>query len=151
MPKISRNSLGEYNKSCSVTHQESRKIEFAFFRIFYDFLEILQESPKSFYYWSFHFAPGPLDLFPPSQLYPRFALNTPKRFSPLQSYPWPWRRRGWPESVEAAGAPGRGRGRGRPCAHLGSGGGRSWGGGVASEGTRRRSAVMAAVARFDGE
>jgi hypothetical protein len=33
MPKISRNILGEYNKSCSAPHQESRKIEFAIFRI----------------------------------------------------------------------------------------------------------------------
>jgi hypothetical protein len=47
MPKISRNSLGEYNKSCSAHHQESRKIEFAFFQIIYDVLEILQASAKT--------------------------------------------------------------------------------------------------------
>jgi hypothetical protein len=47
MPKILWNSLGEYNKSCSAPHQKSRKIEFAFFRIFYDFLEILQTSAKT--------------------------------------------------------------------------------------------------------
>jgi hypothetical protein len=40
MPKILENILGEYNKSCSAPHQESSKIEFAIFRIFYDFLEI---------------------------------------------------------------------------------------------------------------
>jgi hypothetical protein len=42
MSKISRNGLGEYKKSCSAPHQESSKIEFTIFRIFYDFLEILQ-------------------------------------------------------------------------------------------------------------
>jgi hypothetical protein len=151
MPKISRNSLGEYNKSCSAPHQESSKIEFEIFRIFYDFLENLQESAKSFYYWSSHFVSGPLDLFPPSQLYPRFALNTLERFGPLQSYPWSWGLHGWPESGEAGGAPGRGKGQARPRAHLGSGGGRSWGGGVAGEGARQRSAVTAAVARFNDE
>jgi hypothetical protein len=44
MLNLSRNSLGEYNKSCSAHHQESGKIEFAIFRIYYDFLEILQIS-----------------------------------------------------------------------------------------------------------
>jgi hypothetical protein len=44
MSKISGNSLYKFNKSCSVLHQESNKIGFAFFRFFYDFLESLQES-----------------------------------------------------------------------------------------------------------
>jgi hypothetical protein len=47
MPKISRIGPCEYNKSCSTFHQESNKIEFAFFRYFYSFLEILQKSAKS--------------------------------------------------------------------------------------------------------
>jgi hypothetical protein len=51
MPKISRNNLGEYNKSCSAPNQKSRKIVFAIFRIVYDFLESLQDSAKPFYYW----------------------------------------------------------------------------------------------------
>jgi hypothetical protein len=50
MLKISRNSLGEYNKSCSAPHQESSEIELAIFRIFYDFLEILQVSANVLYY-----------------------------------------------------------------------------------------------------
>jgi hypothetical protein len=69
----------------------------------------------------------------------------------LQSHPWPWGRRGWPESGETGGAPGRGRGRGRPRAHLGSGGGRSWGGGVAGVGARSWPAAEAAVAQGSGE
>jgi hypothetical protein len=44
MLQTSRNRLGEYNKSCSSSHQESRKIEFAFFWFSYGFLEILQVS-----------------------------------------------------------------------------------------------------------
>jgi hypothetical protein len=44
LPKISRNRLGEYNKSCSTLHQESNKIGSAFFCFFYDFLENLQDS-----------------------------------------------------------------------------------------------------------
>jgi hypothetical protein len=50
MPKISTNRLGEYNKGCSAPHQESSKIEFAIFQIFYDFLEILQVSANVLYY-----------------------------------------------------------------------------------------------------
>jgi hypothetical protein len=50
MPKILGNSLDKFNDSCSTHHQESSKIEFAFFRIIYDLLEILQESAKVFYY-----------------------------------------------------------------------------------------------------
>jgi hypothetical protein len=50
MSKISRNSLGEYNKSCSAPDQESSKIEFEIFRIFYDFLEILQDPAKVLHY-----------------------------------------------------------------------------------------------------
>jgi hypothetical protein len=47
---MSRNSLGEYNKSCSAPHQESSKIEFAIFRMFYDFLENLQDQAIWVYY-----------------------------------------------------------------------------------------------------
>jgi hypothetical protein len=49
MPKILVNSLEKFNKSCSTHHQESSKTEFAFYRFFYDFLEILQESAEVFY------------------------------------------------------------------------------------------------------
>jgi hypothetical protein len=59
MPKISRNNIGEYNKSCSAQHQESIKIEFAFFQIFYDFLEILQDSALCIHYWRYILHRGP--------------------------------------------------------------------------------------------
>jgi hypothetical protein len=44
MPKTLENYLDKYNKSCSALHQESTKIEFAFFLFFYNFLENLQDS-----------------------------------------------------------------------------------------------------------
>jgi hypothetical protein len=50
MQNLSGNSLDKFNKSCSALHQESRKIEFAFFQFFYDVLGILQDSAKVFYY-----------------------------------------------------------------------------------------------------
>jgi hypothetical protein len=49
------------------------------------------------------------------------------------------------------GAPGRGVGGVRPHAHLGSGGGRSWGEGVAGVGARRGPAAAAAAGGVAGE
>jgi hypothetical protein len=46
MLQVSRIRLCEYNKSCSTLHNESNKIDFAFFLIAYDFLRILQDSAK---------------------------------------------------------------------------------------------------------
>jgi hypothetical protein len=46
MPKILGNRLGKNNKSCRIFHNESNKIEFAFFLISYDLLRILQDSAK---------------------------------------------------------------------------------------------------------
>jgi hypothetical protein len=40
MQKLSGKSIDKFYKSCSVFHEESNKIEFAFFRCFYDFLWI---------------------------------------------------------------------------------------------------------------
>jgi hypothetical protein len=82
-----------------------------------------------------------------SQLCPWFTENTLERLGGLQCHPWPWGRRGWPESGEAGGAPGRGRGRARPRAHLGPKDGRSRGGGAAGAGARRWPVAAAAAAR----
>jgi hypothetical protein len=70
MPKIFGNDLDKFNKSCSAHHQESSKIEFAFLLLFYDFLEILQESAIWLYYWRCAFTPRPLELFRVSQISP---------------------------------------------------------------------------------
>jgi hypothetical protein len=51
MPKILGTSLDKYNKSRSAPHQEYSKIEIAIFQIFYDFLEILQDSAIWIHYW----------------------------------------------------------------------------------------------------
>jgi hypothetical protein len=50
VPQILGNSLDTFNKSCSALLLESIKSEFAIFWFFYGFLEILQESAKSFHY-----------------------------------------------------------------------------------------------------
>jgi hypothetical protein len=47
MQKLSGNSLDKFNKSCSSLHQESRKIEFAFFRIFLRFSRDFTRISKS--------------------------------------------------------------------------------------------------------
>jgi hypothetical protein len=70
MLKISRIRPWEYNKSCSIFHNESNKISFAFFWIFYDFLCILQNSAKRIYYWRCIFATRPLERFRTAQLGP---------------------------------------------------------------------------------
>jgi hypothetical protein len=75
MSQISRNSLSEYNNSSSAPHQKYSKIEFAIFRIFYEFLENLQVPAIWLYYWRCIFTQGPLELFRVSQNYPSFALR----------------------------------------------------------------------------
>jgi hypothetical protein len=47
MQKLSGTSSGKNNKSCRIIHHEPKKICFAFFRFFYDFLRNLQETGKS--------------------------------------------------------------------------------------------------------
>jgi hypothetical protein len=91
------NSPGKFNKSCSAHHQESRKIKFAFFWFFYDFLEILQESANWLYYWRCIFTQGPLELFKVSQNYPSFALRPSGGFKSSHRCPPAagWARRLW--------------------------------------------------------
>jgi hypothetical protein len=112
MLKLSRNSLGENNKSCSTPHQESSKIEFAIFPIFYNFLEILQDSAKHMYYWRFKCQEGSESL--------RFLTNmsllcrsTLEKKSPLQLGPLGRPAAVWPQILRglAGVRPGKGRGR----------------------------------------
>jgi hypothetical protein len=151
MLKISRNILCEYNKRCSAPHQESSKIGFAIFQFSYKFLGIFQVSAITLFLLKFPFCTEDPTRTETSQLRPWFTENTLGRLGPLQSHPWPWGRRGWPESGETGGAPGRGRGRARPRPHLGSGGGRSWGGGVVVVGARRGPVAAATVGGVAGE
>jgi hypothetical protein len=151
MPKISGNSLYKFNKSCNALHQESNKIEFAIFWFFDDFLEILQESAKSFYYWRCTFTPGTLQRTKALQPCPWFTEKPSERGGGLQCGPWPWGRRGSANSGEAGGAPGRAGVRGRGHAHLGLVGARSLGGKAPDGGAWRWLAVTAVVGSGFGE
>jgi hypothetical protein len=67
----------------------------------------------------------------------------------MGSLAWGGGGSGW--IMGTGGAPGRGVGGVRPHAHLGSGGGRSWGEGVAGVGARRGPAAAAAAGGVAGE
>jgi hypothetical protein len=129
MRKLSRNSLGECNKSCSVPHQESSKIEFAFFRFFYDFLEILQDSAKAATLFKKQLTSRSLELLIPHKNAPG-SHKEPWNFSQACNVPleaWPTAA---PAKFRPAGSHGRpGAGGRRPvgpwgldyCARLGQG------------------------------
>jgi hypothetical protein len=59
MQKLSATTPGKNNKSCGIFHNESNKIDFAFFWFSYNFLHNVQESAKALYYFRFIFAAGP--------------------------------------------------------------------------------------------
>jgi hypothetical protein len=59
MQKLSETSSGKNNKSCSIFHNESNKIKFAFFWIFYDLLCNLQDSENSNTIWDSLLPRGP--------------------------------------------------------------------------------------------
>jgi hypothetical protein len=65
--------------------------------------------------------------------------------------PRPWEAAAPAEFRRAGGAPGRASDGTRLGSHLGSTGGRSWDGGAAGVGDRRRPAAVAAAARVSGE
>jgi hypothetical protein len=142
MLKISRIRPCEYNKSCSIFHNESNKIEFAFFWIFYDFIENLQDSSNWEYYWSFNFADRPLEV---SDSYKSFALRPSGRFgtsqcglrAPVDGGPAKFRRTGGRDRPGAGGE--------RPSGPWGSIPVLGWGRERAGEGAHRRPAAVAAA------
>jgi hypothetical protein len=67
-------SSGQNNKSCSIIHNGSKKIGFAFLRFFRDFLRNLQETGKWQHYWSYPFARRTLEKFLGLQCSPRGAV-----------------------------------------------------------------------------
>jgi hypothetical protein len=146
MPKLLGNNLGKFKKRCSAPHHESRKIEFAFFLFFYDFLEILQDSAIWIHYRRCTFTPRTLQRSKVSQPCPRFADNTLERKRALQL--GPWQGEAAPSVVfrRAGGAPGWGGNEAWPHAHLGRRGGRGLSGGGSGDLGRRRWAVPAAAA-----
>jgi hypothetical protein len=142
MPKIPGNGVVKFNKSCSALHEESNKIEFAFFRCFYDFLEILQESEIWLNYWRCTFQPRPLEVFKVSHKHPSRAPRPSGKTQSSHICPYAagWaRRRRWPAG------PGHQAARDPLGAHLGSIGGVGRRGPGSSEDARRRSTVAAAT------
>jgi hypothetical protein len=71
MLKLKGISSGQNNKSCSIIHNESKKIGLAFFWFFCDVLRNLQESANLFTYWSYLFAIKTLERFWGLQCGPR--------------------------------------------------------------------------------
>jgi hypothetical protein len=83
MLKISGNRLGEYNKSCRIFHNESNKIKFDFFWIFYDFSKF-QLNPNTIWDQTCTQVPGNKLK---SQNYPYFAAWPLGRMWALQLGP----------------------------------------------------------------
>jgi hypothetical protein len=145
MLKISRNTLGEYNRSCSCPHQEPREIGFAFFCFSYDFLENLQDSANWVYYWSYSFSIRPLELSAGSQPCPYFTVKTSESYLTSQCSPWGGGRHGWRNSGEAGGLGRAGAGAGWSWGSLGSISTGGWGGGGAGGVAQWRRPLPAAV------
>jgi hypothetical protein len=97
MLKISRIRPCQYNKSCSIFHHESSKICFLIFRIFYEFLRILQVSAQGSSLLKIQFAPKPLEKLNASQIYPWITVSTLERVGTKQFVPWGRRAAGSPE------------------------------------------------------
>jgi hypothetical protein len=85
--KILGNSSGKNNKSCSIFHNESNKIGFAFFLLFNDFLRIFKVSAKAIYYLRLGFTGRPLELLFLLRIGPWFTKNTLERMKETQCSP----------------------------------------------------------------
>jgi hypothetical protein len=116
--------------------------------IFQRFFRGFTSFRKTWVLLKLHFAPGPLEVFPPLQLCPYITQSTLKRVGGLQFGPWLWEAAALAKSRRAGRAPGRGSGGARPWAHLGPGGDRCWGGVHAGMGAQRGLTAAAAVSRL---
>jgi hypothetical protein len=117
---------------------------FAFFRFFYDFLKIWQESTKVFYYWSFPFATRSLDLSKPHRYAPRLH-KTPWKDLGSRNVILGHGGRGSGQFRRTGGAPDRGGVQGGVHAHPRPICARCWSGGATGGGARRWQAVAAAA------
>jgi hypothetical protein len=118
MQKLKGTSSGKNNKSCRNINSGSKKIGFAFFWFFYDFLRNLQETAKALLLFEFPIAGRPSKRTSVSQCGP--WAGRPARLAgiePLRWRPWPgnrWRRLRGSPTVDLRprmgwGAPGNGR------------------------------------------
>jgi hypothetical protein len=87
MQKLSGKRIDKFYKSCRVLNQESDKIKFVFFWIFYGFLCILQVSGKRMYYLRNWFSLRSLETFNSIQKSPRFADFPSRRLESSQCGP----------------------------------------------------------------
>jgi hypothetical protein len=102
MQKLSGNSLDKYNNSCSVFHQESNKIEFAFFRFSTEFTKI---SKNCFTIGDYKFQPGPWKDFGAHKYTLGSQKRTWKEVAPCNVVLWGggWRARPRPRSGKGEG------------------------------------------------
>jgi hypothetical protein len=130
MLNISRIRPCENNKGCRISLHESKKLVLQFSEfptIFYTFYKILQ-SCNTIEDGIYHRDPC-------------------KESGKCNWVPRPWEAASPAEFRRAGGAPGRASGGTRLGAHLGTTGGRSWDGGAAGVGDRRRGGSTAAGVR----
>jgi hypothetical protein len=106
MQKLSVTSSGKNNKSCGIFHHESKKISFAVFCFFYDFLGNLQYSAKHKNYLSYGFTVSPAGFPAVPQPSPQFYTKLPRKMQGVAMWPlavgewrltgiWRGRRRRW--------------------------------------------------------
>jgi hypothetical protein len=119
MQKLTGTSSGKNNKSCRIFHHESKKIGFAFFWCFYDFLRNLQESAKYTSLFKLQLAVRPLRFFDSYADALTLRLTPWKEISPHNVTPRGGGRRGWSKFRRARRRLGRGSGRGVVLGWLG--------------------------------
>jgi hypothetical protein len=145
MPKIFGNSLGNYNKSYCTFHQESNKIGFAFFWIFYDFLQNLQVSAINQTLFKMQVSTKPLKVLDSLRVGPWFADRPLEKTGDSQLGPQA-PAGGGPTKFRRTGSRDRsGAGGGWSAGSLGSISTGGWGGSGAGGVVRRRRPLSAAV------
>jgi hypothetical protein len=106
MQQLSGKSIDKFYNSCTVFHQESNKIEIAFFRIFYNFLCILQEpaiDPTLFKKQLYTEVPAGLDSLTNMPSVHGLDLGK-KEIEAIESLDQGSARAGWNSPAPAAGA-----------------------------------------------
>jgi hypothetical protein len=76
MPKLSGNNLDKFNKSCSTSHLEFNKIEFAFFWVLDDFYKIYKFQQLTKHYLRCMFQRKPLKVLDSLRVGPLFVDRT---------------------------------------------------------------------------
>jgi hypothetical protein len=109
MQNLSRTSSGKNNKSCSIFHNESKKIEFLFFWSLYDLLRILQDSAKSGTLFKRQHTSRSLVLLIPHKYTPGSQFRPCRDLGACNVVPGRWPARLRPKSGRPAARGGRAR------------------------------------------